>query len=394
MLTIKLIPAEYGDRILVSIVDDVDSFNLLIDGGTGKTYENYIASEIKNIRYSNQKLDLMVCTHMDYDHISGLIGILENGNAELINEIWYNGFLQIVNSKYYSLPDNKYSERDNEVLDAIIALGTKSEQEQLVGINDGMTLGILIQQNNIPLNKVTTGSAISSKTVLEEIKLAKDTFIKIIGPSEKNLIAVEEVWKKDMVARNYNFRVSNKIKLTEAFEYQLSELRMFYSTERTQVNESEHLEKYMGVLNDFDDSKTNASSISFILEHNSKKYLFLGDTPIDDSLLGRIESAVGINYRFAAIKLPHHGSRYNINLDFIDRYTADEYYCLTNAERFGHPDIEVLANIICQDSKFKKIVFNYPIDKAFFLNKEEWKKIYNYDLIIGNGNIVLERVFK
>lgn len=393
MLTIKLLPAEYGDCILVSIVDEVN-LNVLIDGGTRKTYKNSIASEIKHIKNLNQKLNLTICTHMDYDHISGIIEILKNENSEFINEIWYNGFLQVVNSKYYSLADNKYTDRDNLILDGIIAQGTGPEQEQEIGITDGMALGTLIQQNNISLNKVTAGKAISTEMVLKKIELARSTFIKILGPSEENLIAVENLWKENMVAQNYTFRVANKIKLTEAFEYQLSTVKMFYSAERTQINELEDLAKYMGNLNAIDDSKTNASSISFILEHNGNKYLFLGDAIIDDLLLGYIESSVGTNYRFEAIKLPHHGSRYNITLDFIERYTAKEYYCLTNNERFGHPDIEVLSTIICKDSNFKKIIFDYPIDKAHFLDKAAWKEKYNYELIIGDGHSVIERVFK
>lgn len=197
-----------------------------------------------------------------------------------------------------------------------------------------------------------------------------------------------------MVARNYAFRVSNNIKLTEAFEYQLEAIKMFYASERFQVSESDELEKYIGDFNVFDCSVTNSSSISFILEHNNKKYLFLGDAIIDDFLLRSIESVVGTNYRFAAIKLPHHGSRYNITLDFIERYNADEYYCLTNTKKFGHPDLEVLATIICKDCHHNKIIFDYPIEKAKFLDKTEWKVKYNYEVIIGNGNSIVERIFE
>lgn len=103
---------------------------------------------------------------------------------------------------------------------------------------------------------------------------------------------------------------------------------------------------------------------------------------------------MGFKYRFSAIKLPHHGSRYNITHDFINRYSADEYYCLTNSVKYGHPDLEVLATILCKDSKFKKLIFNYPIDKAYFLNKKEWKQKYNYEVIIGDGKTMVERMFE
>ena len=47
-----------------------------------------------------------------------------------------------------------------------------------------------------------------------------------------------------MVARNYSFRVSDKIKLMEAFEYQMERIKKFYSNEKTKVSQIEELEKY------------------------------------------------------------------------------------------------------------------------------------------------------
>ena len=56
--------------------------------------------------------------------------------------------------------------------------------------------------------------------------------------------------------------------------------------------------------------------------------------------------------------------------------------------------MEVLAAVLCKDIHLKKLVFNYPIDKAYFINKTEWKEKYKYDVIIGDGETVMERVFK
>lgn len=176
MLTIKLVPAEYGDCIFISIKGE-KSFNILIDGGTRKTYRNFIKTEIQYIKNMGQELDLMICTHMDYDHISGLIEILKNENAEFVKEVWYNGFLQVVNPKYYSLPDNKFTDRDNKILDEIIFKGTNSEDEQEIGINDGMSMGVLIHQKSISLNRFIDGKAVISEFITKPVKIANDTYI-------------------------------------------------------------------------------------------------------------------------------------------------------------------------------------------------------------------------
>lgn len=393
MVKIKLIPAEYGECIVVS-VGGKKQFNLLIDGGVAKTYQEYIKSEIQRITILGQRINLMVCTHMDNDHISGLVQILKKTNYDLVENVWYNGFLQVVNRKFYSQKDNNYTDRDNKILETIISQGTIPDGEQEVGINEGMSMGVLVENRKIPLNEIVAGQAISTESVRNTIEIANNVYISILGPSKENIIEVEEYWKKEMVSRNFMFRVSNKIKLTEAFEYQLERIKTQYLEERLNISEIDDLEKYIGDLKEFDESIVNRSSISFILEYDNKKYLFLGDAVIDETILRNIENVVGFKYRFSAIKLPHHGSRYNITHEFICRYTADEYYCLTNSKKYDHPDLEVLATILCKDSHFKKVVFNYPIIKAYFLDKKEWKEKYNYEVIIGNGKTIMERIFE
>lgn len=393
MVKIKLIPAEFGECIVVS-VGGKKQFNLLIDGGVAKTYQEYVKSEIQRIKILGQRINLMVCTHMDNDHISGLVQILKKTNYDLVDNVWYNGFLQVVSRKFYSQKDNNYTDRDNKILETIISQGTIPDGEQEVGINEGMSMGVLVENRKIPLNEIVAGQAISTESVRNKIEIAKNVYISILGPSKENIIEVEEYWKKEMVSRNFMFRVSNKIKLMEAFEYQLERIKTQYLEERLNISEIDDLEKYIGDLKEFDESIVNRSSISFILEHDNKKYLFLGDAVIDETILRNIENVVGFKYRFSAIKLPHHGSRYNITHEFICRYTADEYYCLTNSKKYDHPDLEVLATILCKDSHFKKVVFNYPIIKAYFLDKKEWKEKYNYEVIIGDGKTIMERIFE
>ena len=96
MLSIKLFPAEYGDCILLSIGKE-NQYNILIDGGLSKTYQKHIKSEIHHIKKMKQKIGLVVCTHMDNDHICGLIQLLKETSSGFVENIWYNGFLQIVN---------------------------------------------------------------------------------------------------------------------------------------------------------------------------------------------------------------------------------------------------------------------------------------------------------
>ena len=95
-----------------------------------------------------------------------------------------------------------------------------------------------------------------------------------------------------MVSRNYMFRVSDKRRLTEAFEYQIERIKAIYANECFKISENEDLMKYIGGLTERDESIVNRSSISFILEYNDKKFLFLGDAVIDKTILKNIENLV------------------------------------------------------------------------------------------------------
>ena len=111
--------------------------------------------------------------------------------------------------------------------------------------------------------------------------------------------------------------------------------------------------------------------------------------------MGQLEKKYGKTCHFTAIKLPHHGSRYNVSVNFIKRYTADEYYFSTNSERFGHPDIDVIADIIYYAGEYnKKLIFNYPLEVVKRFDRNDWKQKYHYDIIVGNGNEVVERSYE
>ena len=393
MLNVKLFPAEYGDSIWIKYASDLN-INILIDGGTKKTCQKFIKPELIKIKKLGQKIDLMICTHIDYDHIGGLVQMLNNMKSRDIETVWYNGFLQIINSKYYNRKDNRFIEEDNKILDDLINEGTIYEGEQEVAINEGIAFETLLEDKKISINTVTDGMAIITENIQETIKLSDNIKITILGPSIKRIKDLESCWTREMVSRNYTFNVTNKIRLIKAFEYLMEKIKYFYPKEQLKVSCDEGLEKYLGNLNETDCSVTNGSSISFILHYKKEKYLFLGDAIIDGELLENIEKTVGYKYRFSAIKLPHHGSRYNITNEFINRYKANEYYCLTNGQRYGHPDLEVIASIICKDSDFKTIIFNYPVEKILFLDNPQMKKRYNYEVIIGDGCIPIERIFK
>jgi flavorubredoxin len=85
-----------GDCILIS----TENSNILIDGGTKKTYNIFLKREIERLRDNGKRVDLVVSTHIDSDHIDGIflqiraiqdIKLLEN-----LLMIWINLLSMII----------------------------------------------------------------------------------------------------------------------------------------------------------------------------------------------------------------------------------------------------------------------------------------------------------
>jgi ribonuclease BN (tRNA processing enzyme) len=89
----EFLKAGNGDCIWITIDEEI---NILIDGGFATTYTNEIKPKIEELRRSNKKLDLVVLTHYDADHIGGISKLIQEESKyksdTVIKEIWFNAF--------------------------------------------------------------------------------------------------------------------------------------------------------------------------------------------------------------------------------------------------------------------------------------------------------------
>ncbi|MCV3032960.1 MBL fold metallo-hydrolase, partial [Escherichia coli] len=68
-MRIKMYPAQNGDAFLLS----TNRTNILIDGGYPSTFNSYIHKDLKELAARNACLNLVIITHIDADHIGGII---------------------------------------------------------------------------------------------------------------------------------------------------------------------------------------------------------------------------------------------------------------------------------------------------------------------------------
>ena len=85
------------------------------------------------------------------------------------------------------------------------------------------------------------------------------------------------------------------------------------------------------------------------------------------------------------VKLSHHGSKKNINQEFLNLVKSNNFIVLTNGASHGHPDKEALSRIILNPNRdfSQKINFicNYEtvVEDNMFLY--EYKNKYNVEMM-------------
>ena len=111
MFSIEMLPASYGDALWIEYGDEDDPKRILIDGGKVTT-ANIIAEKIRAVASAHPtntcRFELVVLSHIDGDHIEGLLKLLNSLGTERvpaeIGEIWFNGAPQLPDAEQADEP--------------------------------------------------------------------------------------------------------------------------------------------------------------------------------------------------------------------------------------------------------------------------------------------------
>jgi beta-lactamase superfamily II metal-dependent hydrolase len=285
-----------GDSILIS----TDKTNILIDGGFGITYEEQVKPKINRL---NNCLDLVVLTHIDEDHICGLIEMIKNDrkNTNKIKKLWFN---------------------------SIKSIRVRKNKNVSVSYRQADTFDILLQEHNVPVNN---GIFLTNSENQKKYPINNEIELQLLSPYESDLRILEKKEPKNQTPMEC---LRNKA---------------------TQVSTTFGNDK----------RPPNKSSIAFILKYDTKSFLFLADANIEvinrslDNLGYSEHNKLDIEF----VKLSHHGSLENINEDFLKMISTEKFIILTDGKNKhnNHPSKEIFPLIIKHQAKDEDIefIFNY-----------------------------------
>lgn len=340
-MKIKFLKASKGDCFLISFKDDKNTArNILIDGGVNETYfdspnniDGELKFEIERINKDNEKIDLLILTHIDNDHILGLLKWIElDENAyKLIENIWFNSGKLIAD--YFKEPENPD-----------LALGLKIFNTTDTGVNEALDF-----EKYLLTHKKWNRKTVKVGTDLNEFGIN----IKILSPNKEQLYKLLKEYKNKTGDSAYTGGKSKD------WDISLKEL----------IRDEE-----LNYIKPQDNSPKNQSSTSFIITINNKSFLFLADAPSNQIVkalqdLGKSKEN-RLNVEF--MKVSHHGSKNNTCNELLEIVKTNQYLISTDSSTYGHPNKRTLARILRFNSN-ASFHFNYDHVKSAVIKKQDFE---------------------
>lgn len=324
MLNVELIQAGHGDCIWVEYGTGLDTLHrILIDGGTAGTFKQ-LKKRIQKLNPDNRHFDLLVITHIDADHIAGVLKLLEEDSLGVtFGDIWYNGYKHL------------------------------SDLESL-GVKQAELLSDYLEKSSVNWNQAFDGKSVcidKENKFLPKL-LQGGMKLTLLSPSRKELIDLKPKWKNE--AEKAGLFPDKRLEDKEDLDMSPSRLEALGGVILPDIDSLAESSF------DPDSSLANGSSIAFLAEYDGKKILFSGDahaTVLLKSIKAYLPDCQPLYLDL--FKIPHHGSDGNISKELLERIRCSNYLISTNGAYFKHPDKITIARIIKYGGNKPDIYFNY-----------------------------------
>jgi glyoxylase-like metal-dependent hydrolase (beta-lactamase superfamily II) len=324
MLRIEMLPARNGDALWIEYGDAASPRRIVVDGGTEGSYDDGLRARIEELPADDRRFELLVVTHVDSDHIAGVLELLrDDTHGAEFGEVWFNAWRHLTD-------------------DALEGLGPV----------EGELLSQAILERDLPWNESFGGKAVARPTegTLPRIELADDLVVTVLGPGREQLLDLRPVWEEAVRAAGLEPGVPP-----------------------AEIPEPPAGLEHLGTTPDVatlaasvfkqDTAEANGSSIVLLLEHEGSSMLLTGDAFPSVVLEGvnrlLAEREDGPRLAVDAFKVPHHGSRANLSPALAAALDCDRHLFSSNGTNTKHPHPEAVARTIVAAGEGSTLYFNY-----------------------------------
>lgn len=343
MFRISMLPAAQGDCLWIEYGAARSPRRILVDGGVHATADA-LREKIEALPPTKRVFELAVITHVDLDHIAGMLDLLADPPTGLvIKDFWFNGFEHL-----------PASDDDDTVL------GARMGEELMQRLRTQTTM--LKKWNGKFRGKaVSVGSMELPATAAElpTFRLAGGMQITVLAPLGKRLFRLRKQWvseieKLHLIPGRAGEELIGHPEEEEVDDTVLGEVRLESARDIDRLAQATFHE---------DGSLANGSSIVLLAEHDGRRCLLGGDAYAAD-VLAAVQLLAGDTddpLVVDAWKLAHHGGEKNTSAELIAAIETSCYIISTSGVRYGHPKPETLARVLTHrpGEDTPRFVFNY-----------------------------------
>lgn len=356
MFEINSLPARQGDAIWIRWGEVADPHQMIIDMGTGGIGKD-IRQRLEALPEDRREFDLMVISHVDADHIGGVLTCVAEADplpGFKVGDVWFNGFEHLSGGTITPGPDL-----------------------EPMGPAQGEKLSNWLREQN--WNKAFDGKQVSRipGQMPTTIPMHDGLELTVLGPTPERLTNFIDTWEEEVKEAIEKGNLDPDIVAPG--------LEPMGSDNPPALLQESDLKDLAEKKISNDSSKANGSSIALLLKYKSIKIILAGDAFSDDLVNGINAASPNTRLHLDIFKLPHHGSNKSVHRELIESVDCDRWLVSTDGTRFKHPDADAIARIISFSSDpIPRISFNVPSKFNGWWNKSEWKDMYNYRVEYGN----------
>ena len=351
---VAVLPAGVGDAVVIEYGPAESIRCVLIDGGIAR-----VGTVVNEYLGANAKLELLVVTHIDSDHIGGVLNLLNLANAPTPNDIWFNGYKHLFRS-------------------GLVPMGPKQAE----------ALTSLINAKGYAWNNAFEGKAVvredraDVKLPVRELSGGLTCTVLSPGYAQLEQLRDETTWERIVLEAE---------QAAEAASDDAAAIPQKRLLAMGGINIDELADEHT----DPDRAPANGSSIALLVKYEKYRCL-LGADAHPDVLIDAIDRLVGKGKTLEVdvFKLPHHGSKANVTRELISRVRARSYVFSSNGHgRSRHPDDQAVARVITYGGPNPLLAFNYHSERNKEWDSEDRQNSHPYRTMYpppGGEGIVID----
>ena len=360
-MKLRIFQSAEGDCLLL---EGADQKLVLCDGGMASSIKKHVRAELTKLRTTGRELEYVYVSHIDSDHISGVLQLLDDEVAwrvhdfqmttdappaapppvprpPVIKGLLHNSFKDLIGvNQHTEVRDllaaavpSLFATAVPELVEAGLEL-----QDLATSIPEAIKVSRLSAPDalDIPVNRLPgstgPGKLLFFRDAVQSFNIGTMKFT-IVGPTDLELTNLKTGWvtwlqKNKELVRQIRQELKRRI---EEFSNGISGESPF------NLGDWNGIPPFKGV------TAPNVASLMFMVEEDGKRLLLTGDSQQDIILRGLRQTGFLADQGLFldVLKVQHHGSSHNMDKEFARQVSAKHYvFCANGSD--GNPDQDVI----------------------------------------------------